>query len=110
MAYHTTTVRDTALTLPVIASVRATLSRVAVLLTLVAISLLLFLATGVQAGAELRDTGTHVVGQGETLWEIAATHTSPGGDVRATLYDIQKLNGIDGSVIHAGTALVVPGG
>jgi len=108
MAYQIT-LPEPALVLPVIRPARITLSRVAVLLTVVAVSLFLFLATGVQAGGELRETGIHVVGQGETLWEIAAAHTTPGGDVRATLWDIRKLNRIDDSVISVGATLVVPG-
>lgn len=87
-----------------------TLSRVAVFLTVLALAIFILLAAGVQAGDEVRPTETHVVGQGETLWDIAAEFTAPGGDVRETLYDIRTMNRIEGSVISIGQAVIVPSG
>jgi nucleoid-associated protein YgaU len=48
------------------------------------------------------------VHQGDTLWSIAEQHTPPGEDVRATLALIHDLNGLTGSVVHAGDTLWVP--
>ena len=98
------------LTEPIVRPIRINVTRLVVLLMVVAIALSLFLVGGAQAGGELRETSTHVVGAGDTLWDIAAEHTTSGGDVRATLYDIRRMNEMPGSVISVGQALIVPGG
>ena len=84
------------------------LSRVAVFFTIVAMSLVVLLATGVQAGSNSGDMGTYVVGQGDTLWDIAVAHTSPGDDVRQTLFTSNRLNGLQSAVISAGQTVRVP--
>ena len=48
------------------------------------------------------------VRSGDTLWEIAATATEPGEDVRATIHRILELNGMTSSTIRPGQLLVVP--
>ena len=45
---------------------------------------------------------------GETLWSIAAEYGDPDEDIRNTICDIQKLNGLSGSLIYAGQTLTVP--
>lgn len=57
-------------------------------------------------GEFVADTWT--VSEGETLWSIAAAHTLPGGDVRATLEDIKDLNAFTSSQVQAGTQIYVP--
>ena len=86
----------------------STLTRAVVLLTAVAVVFFLLLTSGAGAGHEVRPTGTHVVAGGETLWSIASLHTSPGGDIRSTVFDIKRMNRLDGSLIRAGDRLVVP--
>ena len=94
---------------PIVRPIRINVTRLVVLLAAVAIALSLFLVGGAQAGGELRETSSHIVGAGDTLWDIAAEHTTSGGDVRATLYDIRRMNELGGSVISVGQTLIVPG-
>lgn len=46
-----------------------------------------------------------VVCQGETLWSIAS---NLGGNVNENIYNIKKLNSLDGANIFVGQELVVP--
>jgi hypothetical protein len=47
------------------------------------------------------------VSSGDTLWDIAAG-LAGGGDVRAMMEKIQRLNALDSSVLEVGQQLVVP--
>ncbi|MCB2224017.1 MAG: LysM peptidoglycan-binding domain-containing protein [Actinobacteria bacterium] len=60
------------------------------------------------AVAAATEHGTYLVVGGDTLWDIAAAHTTPGEDVRRVVYEIQRLNDLDGSVIQPGQVLQVP--
>lgn len=86
----------------------STLTRAVVLLTAVAVVFFLLLASGAGAGNEVRPTAVHVVVGGDTLWSIAAQHTQAGEDVRTTVFDIKRMNRLEGSIIKAGEQLVVP--
>lgn len=86
----------------------STLTRAVVLLTAVVVVFILLLASGAGAGNEIRPTGVHVVGAGDTLWSIAAEHTDAGGDVRSTVFNIKRMNRMEGSMIRTGDQLVVP--
>jgi LysM domain len=50
---------------------------------------------------------TVVVQPHDTLWSIA-TRTSPRRDPYAAVAEIQRLNNIDGYVVHPGETLVLP--
>lgn len=51
---------------------------------------------------------TVTIGQGETLWDVAAK-ANPRGDIRETVHDIAKLNAISRpGEIPAGTTIYVP--
>jgi nucleoid-associated protein YgaU len=52
----------------------------------------------------------HRVAAGDTLWDIASRHTAPGGDVRRTVFDIQRASGIEGSLLVPGQVLRIPAG
>jgi len=69
------------------------------------------LASAVQAegGAEVT-TVDYRVRSGDTLWSIAETQGDQTGDVRSAVHTIQRLNGLEGSTIHAGQVLVLPSG
>jgi hypothetical protein len=52
--------------------------------------------------------GTAVLEPGHTLWGLAADHTPTGQDVRATLRDIQVLNGFDTATVPVWTVVLLP--
>jgi LysM repeat protein len=47
---------------------------------------------------------------GDTLWGIAAEHGPDDRDPRDVIDAIRQLNGIEGSVIHPGQVIEIPGG
>lgn len=74
----------------------------------------LLLASTVQASGELDDaeprpTVEYTVRHGDSLWSIAETYATPGADVRAMIEAIRSLNDLQGSTIHSGQTLAVPG-
>jgi Tfp pilus assembly protein FimV len=94
-----------------------TRTRVVVLLTSIALTLVLLLAGAVGARAD----GTPVpaiepahvaytVRSGDTLWDIAVDRVLPGDDVRVLIEDIRHLNGLGSSVIVPGQVLRIPVG
>ena len=93
----------------------STPQRVVVLLTSISLALALLLVGAVNALAA-DETGAdvvtpqvhHEVVAGDTLWDIAATYTDPGDDVRDTIYDIRIANGMPDSVVRVGQVLVIP--
>ena len=48
------------------------------------------------------------VGQGETLWSIAAQVAAPGESTRDTVDQIKSLNALESSAIRVGDQLLVP--
>jgi hypothetical protein len=59
-----------------------------------------------EPGAPVR-TRTVVVGQGDTLWDIASNASGAGG-VREMVYRIEKLNSLPGPALAEGQRLAVP--
>jgi len=87
----------------------STLTRVAVLLTLVVLVVVLLLANAVSArGPDPAVYRDHRVTSGDTLWDIAIGYTPAGEDVRITIMDIRRVNELDGSVIVPGQVLRIP--
>jgi len=89
--------------------------RAAVLLTTVAVVVVLLLANAFAAdGSAATDVAgggvEYLVIAGDTLWDIAAAHTASGEDVRHTVADIRRANGLEGSLIYPGQVLQVPSG
>ncbi len=64
-------------------------------------------ATG-DAGEQL-PTRTVVVGEGDTLWEIASEVAEPG-ETREVVHEIQQLNSLPGPELVEGQELAVPVG
>ncbi|MFP5331795.1 MAG: LysM peptidoglycan-binding domain-containing protein [Acidimicrobiia bacterium] len=79
------------------------------IVAIAALGFVTVLMTSVQADQPLA-TMPHVVEQGETLWSIAESVTTPGGDVRETLVVVRGLNDLEGSTIHPGQVLLLPAG
>ncbi|GLU48026.1 LysM peptidoglycan-binding domain-containing protein [Nocardiopsis ansamitocini] len=55
----------------------------------------------------LAESSTVVVGEGDTLWDIAQ-RVRPFEDPRRTVQDIVDLNGLSGSALEPGQELVLP--
>ena len=93
-----------------------TRTRVVVLLTSVAVALALLLAVAVAARAEGPAVGsldeitflTHTVQAGDTLWHIAMAHAPHDSDVRAFVFDLKAVNGLETSTIQPGQVLRIP--
>jgi len=66
-------------------------------------------ATSVATGEKGTDQPTEkvMVGEGDTLWDIAAG-LADDGEVRAMMTTIRELNALDSSMLVAGQELFVP--
>ncbi len=86
---------------------RGMLRLVPVLVTVISLVALL---VGAEAGAEPGSAAVelHVVGEGETLWSIAAAYTAPGEDVRRTVAIIRSANAILSGMIQEGSTITIP--
>lgn len=62
-------------------------------------------ATG-DAGAPV-PTRTVVVGEGDTLWDIASEVSEPG-QIRETVHEIEELNSLPGPALVVGQEIAVP--
>jgi LysM repeat protein len=80
-----------------------------VLLALVLAAAVLLGGTSVATGESgpAVPTRTIVVGEGDTLWEIAGEVAGPG-DVREMVHQIQKLNSLPGPALEVGQEIAVP--
>lgn len=82
-----------------------------VTLLFLALIMLAFVAVGARTAATPTpgvpvQTETVVVQPGDTLWAIAAQHTS--GDLRSAVRAIEELNGLSDASISVGQRLYVP--
>lgn len=78
-----------------------------VLLVLFAAMLLLVLAPGADAEGILV-TESYTVVAGDSLWAVAEARTPHEADVRETVFEIKRLNGLATGVIHPGQVLRLP--
>jgi nucleoid-associated protein YgaU len=79
------------------------------LLALALVALTLFSAQSAatrESGANV-PTRTVVVGEGDTLWQIAGAVAEPGR-IRELVHEIQKLNSLPGPALVEGQELAVP--
>jgi hypothetical protein len=58
---------------------------------------------------QVAPTRTVVVGEGDTLWGIAAAVAQPG-EIREMVHEIEKLNSLPGPALAEGQTLAVPVG
>jgi hypothetical protein len=70
-------------------------------------SAILFTTASRASNPEAAPTPTVVVQPHDTLWSIA-TRTSPRRDPYAAVAEIQRLNNLEGYVVHPGETLVLP--
>jgi len=90
---------------------KATLQLSVRLCLLLAAVCMVFLMIGGSADAEAPTfVIEYVVAPGDTLWEIAAGLTEPGGDVRPLVSDIVESSGVENGIIFPGQILLVPEG
>jgi Tfp pilus assembly protein FimV len=82
---------------------------VLVIISTIVVALVLLLASGVDATADVTaNTESYVVRSGDTIWDIAAERTPDGFDVRDTVAAIQAMNRLSRATIHPGQTLEVP--
>jgi len=55
----------------------------------------------------VQQTRTVVVGEGDTLWDIAARVAAPG-EVREAVHELQELNALSGPELIEGQRIAVP--
>jgi hypothetical protein len=68
---------------------------------------LLFLNPLISSGTRQQQYATVYVGEGDTLWSIAA-RIDPDGNIRKLIYEIKRLNGMQDEYIQTGAAIKVP--
>ncbi len=89
--------------------------RIVVVLVFLALLLVSLLALGgcsaasdaSDARGEAQPTRTVVVGEGDTLWGIAADVAAPG-EVRTMVHDLHELNALSGPELVEGQRIAVP--
>jgi len=64
-------------------------------------------STHLYAAESVRFATVRVHG-GDTLWNIAATHTSSGGDVQETIERISQANHLKSATLQVGQTLRIP--
>ena len=76
---------------------------------LVAVALLVVAATsGGSPQVDVSATRTVGVSAGDTLWEIASRHPITGLSTAQTVEVLAELNDVEGSLLTAGSSVIVP--
>ena len=78
-----------------------------ILMSCLASAILLSTASQAENSVPAGAAPSVVVQPHDTLWSIA-TRTAPDRDPYAAIAEIQKINGLDGFVVHAGQTLELP--
>jgi hypothetical protein len=66
------------------------------------------LATAPPSYLDAPATRTVVVGEGDTLWWIAARHAPAGEDLRGYIDEVRSLNGVEARALVPGSVLRLP--
>ena len=94
------------------ASLRLTARGRAVLMVLALVLVAAWSLSGTRAAAGIAEPALEVtpvtIAAGQTLWQVAATVTAPGEDVRDVVDRLVELNGLDGASLQAGQQILVP--
>jgi hypothetical protein len=64
-------------------------------------------SAAVSSGAASSEFDFVTVGEGESLWSVAE-RVAPASDPRDVIADIERLNGLESSVVAAGQSLAIP--
>lgn len=83
--------------------------QLSVLLATVCVVFLL-IGGAADAGSPPLPSIEHVVGRGETLWDIAADYAAPEDDVRVLISEIRERSGLATSALQPGQILLIPRG
>lgn len=76
-------------------------------MTIGALTIIISLATMIYAKPPKFSYGEYVVSPGDTIWSIAL-QCGIEQDIRETIYNIRKKNGLDTALIYPGQKLLVP--
>lgn len=82
--------------------------RLSMLLVAVVVAFLLVGGAGADAGTPPVPPHEYVVRSGDTLWAVAARHTSAGADVRVMIGQIMNATGLTSSSLRPGQVLLIP--
>ncbi len=82
--------------------------RAFLVISTLAVAILLFLASAVQATNRVTPTVSYRVHAGDTLWEVAVAQGPEGADPRQVVAAIRRINGLEGSLIRPGEVLRIP--
>ena len=74
---------------------------------IVLLSVVLLSQINVSADKEAVDYNSHIVRPNDSLWSIAAKYGNDN-DIRKTVYEIEKLNGVSSDSLQVGTRLFIP--
>lgn len=74
---------------------------------IVLLSVVLLSQINVSADKEEVDYISHIVRPNDSLWSIAAKYGNDN-DIRKTVYEIEKLNGVSSDSLQVGTRLFIP--
>lgn len=82
--------------------------RVVLLLGALAVIAATVLAASASSSASPAAVTAVVVERGDTVWDMAARHASPGVDRIGYVRRVVELNGVDASALQPGTVLLLP--
>ena len=82
--------------------------RLAVLTLTVFIVFSLSMAFNSSGASDVQEYVKFAVQPGDTLWQIARTHSPANMDIREYIYQIQVINNVKNSVIRPGDVLLLP--
>ena len=67
-----------------------------------------YLGNSSSVGATTNEYTTVTVSKGDTIWQIASDYKSEESNLRQAIYEICKINNINGEVLKPGTKLKIP--
>ncbi len=88
---------------------RGTLVLALVLVVVIVVAVAVIAPSGFASSTEApQQVEVRQVEPGDTLWQFAEEITPPGGDVRDSVSELEKLNDMDSAALYPGQRLVIP--